>query len=80
MPSPDRPRTERKTKTTPAASPNRANDAPRVSEADIALRAFCYYAERGYQGGSDVEDWLRAERELMGPLPKAPRKRASARV
>jgi hypothetical protein len=35
-----------------------------VSETDIATRAFSYYCERGFQHGADLEDWLRAEREL----------------
>jgi hypothetical protein len=32
--------------------------------AAIAARAFALYCERGGQHGRDVEDWLRAEREL----------------
>jgi hypothetical protein len=31
---------------------------------DIARRAFELFCERGGQHGSDLEDWLRAEREL----------------
>ena len=31
----------------------------------IAARAFALYCERGGQHGQDVEDWLRAERELQ---------------
>ena len=67
MPPSERPKTDRKRKT--ATSPigsDSVNDSPRVSESDIALKAFAYYCERGYQDGSDVEDWLRAERELLG--------------
>jgi hypothetical protein len=30
----------------------------------IAVRAYERFAERGYQHGFDVEDWLAAEREL----------------
>jgi hypothetical protein len=33
--------------------------------AAIAARAFALYCERGGQHGRDVEDWLRAERELQ---------------
>ena len=77
MPSSERPKTERK-KTTTAAPRSRANNASRVSETDIAARAFSYFCERGFRHGSDVEDWLRAERELTGVPPKAPRRRASA--
>ena len=79
MPSSERPKTDRKRKTaTPAIAPETVNDSPRVSESDIALRAFSYYCERGYQGGSDVEDWLRAERELRNPPKAAPKRRRSA--
>ena len=35
-----------------------------VSQDDIALRAFNYAKERGFKGGSESEDWLRAERDV----------------
>ncbi len=77
MPPSERPKTDRKRKAAaPSVGPDSVNDSPPVSESDIALKAFTYYSERGYQGGSDVEDWLRAERELLGTAPKpAPRRR-----
>jgi hypothetical protein len=31
----------------------------------IAELAYSYWVDRGYQGGSPEEDWLRAERELL---------------
>ena len=34
------------------------------SQEDIAALAFSYWEERGCQGGSPEEDWLRAERHL----------------
>jgi hypothetical protein len=37
-----------------------------VSSAAIAERAFALYCERGGAHGFDLEDWLRAERELAG--------------
>ena len=37
-------------------------DAP--TQEQIACLAYSYWVERGYQGGSPEEDWLRAEREL----------------
>jgi DUF2934 family protein len=43
-----------------------ARSAGSVSDADIARRAFRLYCERGCQDGHDLEDWLRAERELRG--------------
>jgi hypothetical protein len=72
MAAPERPKTERKTRTT-AVPRDTSNDSPRVSETDIAVRAFGYYCERGFQHGGDLEDWLRAERELSA-APKAGRR------
>jgi hypothetical protein len=47
-----------------------------VPPADIARRAFELYCARGYQHGSDLDDWFRAERELSaGTTP--PRKRSA---
>ena len=37
-----------------------------VTEHDIARHAFDLYCERGCQHGHDLDDWLRAERELLG--------------
>jgi len=34
----------------------------------IALLAYRYWEERGRPGGSDQEDWFRAEREVLGQL------------
>ena len=34
------------------------------TESAIAARAFELHCERGRQHGSDIEDWLQAEREL----------------
>jgi Protein of unknown function (DUF2934) len=31
----------------------------------IAKRAYELYRERGYQGGSALDDWLDAEREIL---------------
>jgi hypothetical protein len=35
-----------------------------VTAAEIASRAYDLYLARGCEHGHDVEDWLRAEREL----------------
>jgi hypothetical protein len=75
----ERPKTDRKRKTTASAlAVAPGNDSPGVSETDIALRAFSYYCERGFQHGSDMEDWLRAERELTTPPKAAPKRRRQA--
>jgi hypothetical protein len=50
----------------PAAAPPVANG--RMHEADEATAALAYalWAERGYQDGYDLDDWLEAERRLRG--------------
>ena len=32
---------------------------------EIASLAYSYWEARGRQGGSSIEDWLRAEKELL---------------
>jgi hypothetical protein len=34
----------------------------------VALLAYSYWQERGFQGGSSEEDWFRAEREILSQL------------
>lgn len=35
-----------------------------ITADDVARRAYARYCERGGRDGSDVNDWLEAEREL----------------
>ncbi len=35
----------------------------------IATRAYALYEERGYRQGYDLQDWLDAEREILGRKP-----------
>ena len=37
-----------------------------ASHVEIAALAHKFYVERGGQHGSDAEDWLRAEKVLLG--------------
>jgi hypothetical protein len=39
-----------------------------VSQEEIAKLAYCFWADRGYQGGSPEEDWARAEQTLLAKL------------
>ena len=48
----------------PVAKKTRAAKAPPTYE-EIALRAYEIYLERGGAPGGALEDWARAERELM---------------
>lgn len=40
-----------------------------LTENIIRTRAYRFYEERGYEGGHDLEDWLRAEGEIFGKKP-----------
>ena len=46
----------------PQTGEDREQHAP--SQDDIARRAYDLYQARGAEQGRDMEDWLRAEREL----------------
>jgi hypothetical protein len=39
---------------------------PQNLEAAIALRAYELYQKRGGQGGHELDDWLEAERQVLG--------------
>ena len=47
----------------PAAPQSRVAKNP--TEEEIAVRAYQIYEERGGAAGNEVEDWIRAERELL---------------
>ena len=38
---------------------------------EIELRAYEIYLARGADGGSEIEDWLEAERQLTGENPES---------
>lgn len=48
----------------PAARKSRPTQSTPTHE-EIALRAYEIYLERGSTPGHDLEDWIRAERELL---------------
>jgi Protein of unknown function (DUF2934) len=37
----------------------------------VRVRAYQFFEERGGEHGHDVEDWLRAEAEILGKKPAA---------
>ncbi len=63
------PATERETAATPSIEAPIAAYEPTHDE--IALQAYLYWEQRGFQGGSPEEDWLRAEQELRARTAKA---------
>jgi hypothetical protein len=53
---------------------------PPIPPSAIAHRAFELFAARGGEHGHDVDDWLRAEHELMtAARPQRPAPRRTAR-
>jgi hypothetical protein len=48
-----------------SASPS-GNGGAEELRARIARRAYELYAQRGYQAGHDFDDWIQAEREVLG--------------
>jgi hypothetical protein len=43
----------------------------RLTDADVAQRAYDLYLARGREPGHDVADWLQAERELRGHVDRS---------
>ena len=42
-----------------------------LTEDIIRVRAYRFFEERGCEHGHDLEDWLRAEAEILGKKPAA---------
>lgn len=51
-------------RSSPAAKKPRTAKTPPTRE-EIALRAYHIYLKRGGAPGNELEDWIRAERELL---------------
>jgi hypothetical protein len=58
---------------TPALRTERQSVEARPTREEIELRAYQIYLERGGAQGQDLEDWLRAERELLASYRKTGR-------
>jgi len=56
--------------------PHAANNQP--TQEEIALRAYHIYLQRGAAPGSECEDWMQAERQLLAEIGK-PRRKPTAR-
>ena len=62
-----------------AAQPDFEVLRPRqISEADIAQRAYEIYQRRAGGAGTDLDDWLQAEREISQEAPPLQRAVAAA--
>ncbi|MGB7217513.1 MAG: DUF2934 domain-containing protein [Vicinamibacterales bacterium] len=74
MPKTRKPASPRRTRPTRSKGPAQKTAADahtHPSHDDIAARAYELFMRRGGQHGSDWEDWLLAERELAGSMPRA---------
>ena len=59
---------------------NAKNAKAQPTQEEIALRAYHIFLERGSTPGDELEDWLRAERELTEQLSQPGRKSKSVAV
>jgi Protein of unknown function (DUF2934) len=50
-----------------------------LSKEDVAHRAYELYTQRGCEPGKDVEDWIRAEKELRAEPNITPAKASAVR-
>lgn len=55
----------RKASPAPSSGGNGGNGAEDL-RARIARRAYELYVQRGYQPGHELDDWIQAEREILG--------------
>ena len=51
-----------------------------LSKEDISHRAYELYTQRGGEPGKDVEDWVRAEKELTSEVVVGPAKTKAAQT
>lgn len=64
-----------KAKTVSSAATRKSTKAKaKPTQDDIATRAYHIYLERGGTPGDPMQDWLQAERELLGSTKKPGRK------
>jgi hypothetical protein len=64
--------------TAPTRSMTESTGKESPTSGEIQVRAYEIYLERGGTDGSDVEDWLQAERELQQSTTSKSRENSSA--
>lgn len=62
----------RRHETNPSLDPEPRHRSAPVNTDDVARRAYELYEARGAEPGADLDDWLRAERELGTPMERDP--------
>jgi DUF2934 family protein len=58
-------------KTAAVSTPKPDEGSLELTEELIRVRAYQFFEERGCEHGHDLEDWLRAEAEIVGNKPAA---------
>jgi len=58
-------------------TPSASHPGPAPSEQEIAARAYEIFLSRGATDGSDLDDWLQAERELTAKINETPKTRTA---
>ena len=53
---------------TPRQPPDTTDERPPVTHEQIAVAAYYRAAQRNFEPGFDLEDWLEAERELVATM------------
>lgn len=66
----------RRTDTQPPVDPEPGQASAPVNPDDVARRAYELYQARGAEPGGDLDDWLRAERELGTATERDPNESA----
>jgi Protein of unknown function (DUF2934) len=61
-----------RTKCTSSGTKRVSKPKPQPTHDEIALRAYQIYVERGCTPGDPMEDWLRAEQELLAACKNKP--------
>ena len=60
-----------------AQTPGASHPGAVPSEQEIAARAYEIFLSRGATDGSDLDDWLQAERELTAKINETPKTRTA---
>jgi hypothetical protein len=57
--------------TPPLAQPNTATLPPTIPQDKIAMRAYEKWVKRGRPQGTEIQDWLEAEKELKDEMSRS---------
>jgi Protein of unknown function (DUF2934) len=58
-------------KSVPLSDLNKTKPPEPILEHEIRIRAYCLYEQRGKRDGRALDDWLKAETEILGVVAAA---------